>query len=501
MHGEGETLARHEKILTDLAFGMGIVVEETYREIVSGESIAARPEMLRLLDDIENDKWDGVLVVEIERLARGDSRDQGLLLETFKYHNVKIITPLKTYDPNDEFDEEYAEFGLFMSRREYKTIKRRLVNGKKAAAKEGKFVGALVPYGYEKIKLDSDKGYSLRPVPREAEVVRSIFEMYTRGTVETKGRPVGMQSIATILNDLHIPPQKSDRWAPSTIRGIITNCVYAGKIQYGRRSLGKSVHNGVVTKTYPVNKDYPIYNGIHQPLIDPETWLLSQKIFADRTCVPNFRKYELQNPFASLLRCGECRRSMTRRPLKSGTNRAWIICKTHGCPTVGADLDDVEKRIIDSLAQWLHDYKLELSCTETFTGISPALLTNALSEKQRQADDLKKQLDHVYQLLETDVYSIEVFRERSGTLTDQLNGVKLDLEDLEGQLKKQADREKRRALLIPKFEGLLDHYWELSAGEKNDLLSEVVERIEYFKSSRGTKRTVPDFTLKIYPRL
>ena len=47
------------------------------------------------------------------------------------------MTPSKTYDPENEFDEEYFEFGLFMSRREYKTINRRLQRGRAASIKEG----------------------------------------------------------------------------------------------------------------------------------------------------------------------------------------------------------------------------------------------------------------------------------------------------------------------------------------------------------------------------
>lgn len=61
--------------------------------------------------------------------------------QTFKYSGTKIITPMKVYDPENEFDEEYFEFGLFMSRREYKTINRRLQRGRISSAKEGKFVG------------------------------------------------------------------------------------------------------------------------------------------------------------------------------------------------------------------------------------------------------------------------------------------------------------------------------------------------------------------------
>ena len=141
MRGEGETLERHRKILSNLADRMGITVSAWYQEVVSGEIIAARPRMIRMLNDIESLCPAGVLVVEIERLARGDTRDQGLIMETFKYAGTKIITPNKTYDPNDEFDEEYAEFGLFMSRREYKTINRRLQRGRKISISEGKWTG------------------------------------------------------------------------------------------------------------------------------------------------------------------------------------------------------------------------------------------------------------------------------------------------------------------------------------------------------------------------
>ena len=136
--GEGETLERHRKMLKDLAVRLGITVSSWYQEVVSGETIAARPQMIQMLNDIESVNPDGVLVVEIERLARGDTRDQGLILETFKYAGTKIITPLKVYDPNDELDEEYAEFGLFMSRREYKTINRRLQRGRKISSSEGR---------------------------------------------------------------------------------------------------------------------------------------------------------------------------------------------------------------------------------------------------------------------------------------------------------------------------------------------------------------------------
>lgn len=128
-HGQGETLQRHEDDLQKTASRLNIKVSKIYREIVSGETIASRPVMQQLLSDVESGMWAGVLVAEVERLARGNTMDQGLVSNTFQYSGTKIITPTKIYDPTNEFDQEYFEFGLFMSRREYKTITRRLKSG------------------------------------------------------------------------------------------------------------------------------------------------------------------------------------------------------------------------------------------------------------------------------------------------------------------------------------------------------------------------------------
>ena len=160
--GEMETLARHEKILTELAKRQGLNVVKIYKEIVSGESIADRPQMKQLLEDVYLKKYKGVLVVEVERLARGDTRDQGTVAEAFKYSNTLIITPIKTYDPNNEYDEEYFEFGLFMSRREYKTITRRMQRGILQSVKEGNYVGSLPPYGYDIYRINK-KERTLKP--------------------------------------------------------------------------------------------------------------------------------------------------------------------------------------------------------------------------------------------------------------------------------------------------------------------------------------------------
>lgn len=98
--GYENTLERHEEMLRNLAAQTGIHVDEShiYREIVSGESIEARPQMQKLLKAVEMGLYTGVLCIELERLSRGDGADQQRILKAFQFSDTKIITLTKTYD-------------------------------------------------------------------------------------------------------------------------------------------------------------------------------------------------------------------------------------------------------------------------------------------------------------------------------------------------------------------------------------------------------------------
>ncbi|MBR2160549.1 MAG: recombinase family protein, partial [Clostridia bacterium] len=123
---KGETLARHEKMLTEYCARNKLTVVDTYKEVVSGERIENRPQMIALMDAVAGGSYDGVVCIEIERLSRGNPIDQMEILDVFKGSATKIYTLNKVYDlTKEDLDEEYFEFALFMSRREYKTIVRR----------------------------------------------------------------------------------------------------------------------------------------------------------------------------------------------------------------------------------------------------------------------------------------------------------------------------------------------------------------------------------------
>jgi DNA invertase Pin-like site-specific DNA recombinase len=506
--GEGETLIRHERALLDLAKRQKLNIVKIYREIVSGETIAARPVMQQLLNEVEQGIWTGVLVMEVERLARGDTVDQGIMTQTFKYSNTKIITPMKTYDPNNEFDEEYFEFGLFMSRREYKTINRRLQRGRLASVQEGKYLGNTPPYGYVRKKLHNDKGYTLELHPEQSDIVKLIYELYTKGEMQSEGiyNRLGSSLIANKLNDMKIPPQKGDRWVNSSVRGILTNPVYNGKIRWNARPSVKKIVDGQIKKERPRAKaqDCIIVHGIHEAIIDDDTWNLAQHYMSQNTIQPVIKNKAIKNPLAGLVVCGKCNRKLIRRPLPNQPDI--LMCRLSSCDNVSSHLEFVEKRIIEALEHWLQEYKMKWAIPEVEQpniNIQLDVKEKAVKKIESELETLQKQLNNLHDLLEQGIYSTDKFLERSKLLSNKVKQLESDRDILLEDLSRESNREKNRKFIIPKVEKVLEVYHKVDdPGKKNALLKEVVEKVLYTKVVKGRWHNRPDdFELVLYPKL
>lgn len=491
--GEGETLARHEQTLLKLAENQQLNILTIYREVVSGETIAARPMMQQLLHEVEQGIWSGVLVMEVERLARGDTIDQGIVAQAFKFSNTKIITPMKTYDPNNEFDEEYFEFGLFMSRREYKTINRRLQRGRDTSINEGKYVGNIAPYGYKRIKLEHEKGYTLEPIPQEAEVVKMIFQWYSG----SNGEQLGPSLIARRLDQLGIKPRKNDAWSESTIRGILINPVYIGMIKWQMRAQVKKSVNGTVKKTRPRNKHPLLVKGLHPAIIDEQLFKHVNNQFSHNPSAPINRNQTIQNPLASLIICAKCGHKMVRRPYTD--KPSMLICRQSGCTNIGASLDLVEKTLLFALEDWVKDIKISADNLEPASTLS--LKTSQLTIIENELKIAVIQMDKTYDLLEQGIYSSEKFLERTKALSEKIQLLQTQKKQLETEIKKEQTELEQRSAYLPKIENLIDIYWAISdSGIRNNLLKEVLDHVEYTKTSQLKRnQSEVSFSLKIYP--
>ncbi len=507
-HGEGETLLRHEKMLLDLAKRMNLNVSEIYREIVSGETIAARPVMQQLLTEVEHGIWSGVLVMEIERLARGDTIDQGIVAQAFKYANTKIITPLKTYDPGNEFDEEYFEFNLFMSRREFKTINRRIQRGRIASVKEGRFISSTAPFGYNRVKIPYNKGYTLEINGEQAKIVRMIFNWYTVGVLQENGsyEKLGSSRIAKKLDSLNLKPLLKDTWSRSSITDILKNPVYIGKIRWQYRKEIKQLRNNVVLATRPKAADYILVDGLHEPIIDEDTFAAAGQILSKRGHPPVPGSSVLRNPLSGIAYCGKCGTMLTRLAKTYKTPYDVIKCPNPNCDNLSAPLYQVENVLISEISLWLENYKFEWN---TEKSVLP--YTQTIKEKQdiitgcnRQLDKFNGQLEKICELLEQGVYTIEVFSERRKRITEQIDSLEQTIKALNKDLIGLQEKSGKNDILIPKIQSILDIYNNLnSAFARNEFLKDILEKVEFTKSEKNKKgkRDNCNFTLDIYPRV
>lgn len=494
--GEGETLARHERILLELAKKLKLNITQIYKEIVSGETISSRPVMQQLLSDVEQGAWDGVLVMEVERLARGDTVDQGIVAQTFKYSDTKIITPMKTYNPANEFDEEYFEFGLFMSRREYKTTNRRLQQGRLQSVKEGKYLGTRPPYGYIRKKLEKDKGYTLEINPEQANIVKMIFDFYAY-------KQIGVSLIVRKLNDLRIPPMRGDVWVPASIRDILRNPVYIGKIRWNSRPAKKRMVNGKITKERPRAKDEDIIlvEGLHDAIIDIDTWNKVQNRLSSNSSFPVPDKYTVKNPLAGLVECGMCGRKMVRRPYQE--NPDVLMCALTSCNNVSSHLEIVENHLLKSLEAWLYDYKIEIEGSVHSDSNQIHIDEGSLLKIDEEIKTLEKQLDSLYDLLEQGIYTTEKFLERSKNISERIKAAQEDKELIQKEISRTASIYQAKRNIIPKVEHVVKYYNSTDdPAIKNEWLKEVLEKVIYTKEVGGRwSGKTDDFKIKLVPKL
>ncbi len=493
-HGEGETLLRHEKILAELAKKMDLTVTNTYREIVSGETIEARPQIRRLLSEIEKGRYKGVLVVDVDRLARGDTVDQGIIARTFRLSGTKIITPKKVYDPCSEFDEEYFEFELFMARREYKMISRRIQRGRIASVKDGKFIGSTPPFGYDKVKIKNAKGYTLEP-NSEAAAVKLIFSLYLDG----KGSSV----IAETLDGMGIKTRSGGKWSKSTISDILSNPVYMGKIRWSYRPDVKSVENGVIRKRRVTNGECIIVSGLHEPIISEEDFNRARKMTVLNRKSPVKSSMTLQNPLSGLIFCRQCGSKMTR--LGSGKRNKYdvIKCPNKQCGCVSAPIYLVEELLIRSLKKQLGLHTLKMD--ETHENV---MAVNTVKAKRKKIEGLQselaaaeKQIAGIYDLLEQGVYTVETFMQRNKALSDRIKKTAAEISLLQKEIKEIEDIRLLKEQIVPRTESVIASYDKCcSAEEKNALLKTVLKRIEYEKKEPNRKDHAddPNFELTLY---
>jgi site-specific DNA recombinase len=145
---EEDVLAKHRDKLLEYAKKRGWKYVIYQEEIKSGEEISNRPECLRMLDDIVKRLYLGVLVMDIDRISRGDGEDAAKVYKVLKYANTHLITPTKDYDLHNNSDRLLLDFKSLFANQELQIITERFRNGKEAAIKKGRLANGRPAYPY-----------------------------------------------------------------------------------------------------------------------------------------------------------------------------------------------------------------------------------------------------------------------------------------------------------------------------------------------------------------
>lgn len=490
-----EVLARHETILQEYAlktFGHIIPAANICKEVASGETIESRPEIKKVLSMAANyDKYKAILVVEPQRLTRGDMLDCGTLIRVFKYNNIKIITPSKTFDLQDQYDLKYFQMTLQQGNEYLEYIKFILNRGRIASVKEGCFIGQHPPYGYDKAK----KGKKFTLVPNEqADVVRLMFDLYVN-------KDMGCNQIASELDRRGIKPQYNEYWSPASIREMLRNPTYIGKIRWNyKKTVITTDEYGNATKKRPRGKadNIILVDGLHDAIIDEELFNMAQTKAGRNARTPG--KLEIRNPYATLLKCGNCGHSMSYRTYKNkdgsprGNPRMLCTYQVH-CHTPSVDYFDFEKAFISALKFHLADFEFKLNNDD---GGSSALQQSILNTLKKDLESLDSQQSKLYDFLERGIYSEEVFLKRNSALNDRRSQLIKAIAVQEQAVPQAVSYEEKIYKLSQAIDMLQNE--DVPAADKNKFLKSFIKRIDYYNDlpSKGNRFIKNSFRLEVF---
>ena len=482
-----DTLARHRSTLLQIARKQNLDIIEVHEEIVSGGSIASRPKMLKLLDEVKNNLYDAVLCMDLDRLGRGGMQDQGLILDTFKESNTLIITPDKVYDLNNELDEEMTEFKAFFARRELKIITKRMQRGRIKSVEEGKFIASTAPYGY-KFEYDKEGKKSLVIDEDKAQIVKNIFDMYINGN--------GAYKIKTWLDSIGVRSNNDIPFSEQAVRRILKNEIYCGYVSwnnYKRRG----------TKSIKQSKDQIIYSkGKHEPIISEEVFKRAKEIMSSRQMTSTSSNKSLTNPFAGVVRCACCGHIMTcnNATYKDIGYVKFLRCKSCN-QNRGVRLDIFEQTILDQLQDILESFEKEILSNEIENKDNSRIdnLKHTLQLLEKESQELNKQKNNLHDFLERGIYDVDTYLERTQILSKKTDENKNAINNILALIENEKHIDINYNDLMPNIKAVLDNYAKTDDIQlKNYLLKSIIEEIIYFKEKgkRNAKFEI-DIKLKI----
>lgn len=481
-----EVLLKHETMLQEYAekeLGGRIPEENIYREVVSGESIEEREEVQKVLLRIEDPEVKGVLVVEPQRLSRGDLEDCGRLINDFRYTSTLIITPMMVYDLANKMERRFFQDELLRGRDYLEYVKEVLKRGRENAVKRGCYISPTPPYGFNRVKIGRD--WTLE-ANEDADAVRLMFKWYVE-------EDLSLGALARRLDEYGYVPPQGGQWCRWSIRPMLKNLHYIGKVVYNRKQSVTLLEDGerVHRMRLRPEEDVIIAEGKHDGIIDPELFEAAQNRLRNNPKV--WDENNLRNVLAGVLVCSKCGKVLIIRKSKIARDR--YMCPNRPQCMKSAIAEDVLAAVIQALEQAeLPKLRAKL---QNGDGDAAAIQKRRLAKLAKQLEELREQEDTQYELLERKKYTQAVFDRRNAALREKMEQCEKEIHQARASMPKNVDYAERIVTLEEAIAAMRDP--ELPNHEKNRLLRSIVERIEYSAPPVGSKET--NTVLEVFLRL
>ncbi|MBQ7097256.1 MAG: recombinase family protein [Clostridia bacterium] len=345
---EGYSIDAQKEMLTAYCVSKSIKNYEYYIDGGFSGSNIDRPELKRLMKDIEDGKVGCVLVYKLDRLSRSQKDTLFLIEDVFNPNNVDFVSLNESMDTSTPLGRLMLGILSAFAQLERENIKERTSMGMKERVKMGYWMGGgRVPFGYD---YDSERGIL---VPnKDAETVRKIYELYIAG-----------YSTNYIARMLGLSYEK-------LARQILRRKTNAGFICFNNEE----------------------YRGLHEPIISLETYEKAMQLMRERS---KTTKADSGHLLTGLVKCGYCGAKM--RYHKWGKRGYKIICysrdknKAHlvhnpQCPNKGIMAKELENIVRDDL----FSFRFKINNTQNQT--NPESVADILEQREKKVRDKLKKL-------------------------------------------------------------------------------------------------------------
>jgi len=492
---EEDVLWKHRLMLTEYAKKNKWEYKIFEEPIMSGERLTERIEINKMLEEVKQNKFDGVLVMDYDRLSRGGLGDFGIIEKIFEYTNTNIISLDKTYNFNNDGDSAMLSIKSVFANIELKAITKRFQNAKRAGATNGKFVNGEPPFPYYINRLVCIDNNGKQKVNNTIEVNPEQLKTYNKIKEMYLSNNYTIAEIVYYLNNNGIKPPRATTWGSKTVHRLLIHNFHMGIVTYGKYAWKKDLEGKRNPKNLRNESEWYVGQGVWQKLKTEEEHREILNIMDNNRRVPSRTKHKT-HALSGLMYCKLCGHAMSfsiSKPLKSGEKVVYVRCyytDAYGnkCPQKAFKLkenfyDDVYDIVINSYLN--SEILVETQASQ-----------DKITEKKTELQQFKKEMDkqetglrRIKDAYISEALNLKEFGEEKKKVDDKINKIKEEINKAEDYIFNSTKYTKKE--LENKIK-LFKHNWKRVKTEvdRNNLLKSVVKRFIY-------NRTPEDIILEI----